>query len=71
MITLKVDGMSCDHCIQTITNAIHTVDAQAGVHIDLKQGIVNVQTRAAEESITTAITDTGFDVTDAVHSAGT
>lgn len=62
MLTLKVDGMNCDHCKKTITNAIHAVDSQAGVQIDLAQGLVNVNSRAAAESIKSAIIDSGFEV---------
>ncbi|MBC7533361.1 MAG: heavy-metal-associated domain-containing protein [Oligoflexus sp.] len=62
MLTLKVDGMSCDHCKTTITNAIHAVDAEAGVQIDLKHGLVNVRSHAASDSIKAAIKDSGFDV---------
>ncbi len=68
MLTLKVEGMSCDHCKKTITNAIQSVDAQAGVQIDLAQGLVNVQSRAAADSIKAAIVDSGFEV---LGSAGT
>jgi copper chaperone len=69
MLTLKVDGMSCNHCVQTITNAIYAVDAEAGVQVDLTQGLVNVKSRAATESIKSAINDSGFDVMNAVTSA--
>ncbi len=62
MLTLKVDGMTCEHCKKTITDAIHTVDAEAGVQIDLEQGIVNVQSRAASNAIKSAITNSGFEV---------
>ncbi len=62
MLTLKVDGMSCDHCKKTITHAIQAVDAEAGIQIDLAQGLVNVQSRAAAESIKSAIEDSGFEV---------
>lgn len=62
MLTLKVDGMNCDHCKRTITTAIHAIDAQAGVQIDLAQGLVNINSRAAAESIKTAITESGFEV---------
>jgi len=62
MLTLKVEGMSCDHCKKTITQAIHTVDAEAGVQVDIAQGIVNIQSRAAVEAIKSAITESGYEV---------
>lgn len=68
MLTLKVDGMSCDHCKKTITNAIHAIDSQAGVQIDLALGLVNVQSRAAADSIKSAITDSGFEITQGMAS---
>jgi copper chaperone len=67
MLTLKVEGMSCDHCKRTITSAVHGVDAEAGVQVDLAQGLVNVRSHAAAESIKAAIIASGFDVTHEAH----
>lgn len=62
MLTLKVDGMSCGHCTRTITSAIHAIDSEADVQIDLAQGLVSIQSRATAEAIKTAIADSGFEV---------
>ncbi|MES2744802.1 MAG: cation transporter [Bdellovibrionota bacterium] len=67
MLTLKVEGMSCDHCTRTITSAIHAIDAEAGVQVDLTQGLVNVHSRAASESIKAAIIDSGYEITHESH----
>ncbi len=41
-VSLKVRGMTCDHCVMAITGAIQELDADARVDIDLTTGTVRV-----------------------------
>lgn len=59
-LQLKVLKMSCGGCLNTITNAIRTVDAKATVHGDPKTKTVLVETQAAESAIKTAIAQVGY-----------
>jgi copper chaperone len=40
---LIVDGMTCEHCERTITKAIHGLDADATVVVDIAAGVVNIE----------------------------
>ena len=42
----EVEGMTCGHCVRAITRAIHTLDPDARVDVDLAQGMVTVEGQA-------------------------
>lgn len=62
MITLTVEGMTCNNCKNIITKAILDVDKEAGVRVDLSQGLVNVLTHAPAKAIRHVIEDRGYRV---------
>jgi copper chaperone CopZ len=45
-----------------ITQAVLSVDKEAGVQVDLSQGLVNVQTHAQVQAIRSAIEENGYEV---------
>lgn len=59
-LQLKVPKMSCGGCVNTITNAIKTVDASATVHGDPTTKIVVVETESPESAIKTAIAQVSY-----------
>lgn len=59
-LQLKVPEMTCGGCINTITKAIKTVDANAIVQGDPQTKIVSVETQAAETAIKAAIAQVGY-----------
>jgi len=38
MITIKVKGMSCNHCVKTVTAALQAVDGIGHVQVSLEKG---------------------------------
>src|SRR4051812_2696346 len=40
----QVQGMSCGHCVQAVTDAVKAVDPKAEVKVDLASGKVDVET---------------------------
>jgi copper chaperone len=58
----EVEGMSCGHCIRAITRALHTLDPDARVDVDLEQGIVTVEGAILVDAATDAITHAGYTV---------
>jgi copper chaperone len=38
---LRVDGMSCDHCVKTITKAVGDLPGMKNVAVDVKDGTVS------------------------------
>lgn len=62
MLTLKVSGMTCGHCAQTVTKAVEAVPAVDRALVDLKVGQVAVEGNADESVIRQAIEDAGYEV---------
>jgi copper chaperone len=63
--TLEVTGMSCDHCVKAVTNALSAIAGVADVSVNLKGGKVSFShdpARAPLDVITAAIVEEGFEV---------
>lgn len=62
---LKVDGMSCEHCVKAITKAVGALPGVGGVSVDLKAKTVIVEYDPAQsplDRIKFEIEDQGYDV---------
>ena len=42
MLTLRVDDMTCGHCVRAIKDAVRALDADAVVDVDLSRHLVRV-----------------------------
>ena len=62
-IMMKVDGMTCEGCAETVRRTIEKLDPEAQVHIDLGRGQVTARTRADTLEVTDAITKAGYNAT--------
>jgi copper chaperone len=63
---IKVDGMSCEHCIKAVTEAVSKLTGVGSVVVDLKAGTVTVEhdpSTASLEKIKHAIEEQDFTVT--------
>lgn len=58
----EVEGMTCGHCVRAITRAIHTLDPDARVDVDLAQGMVTVEGQALPDAVANAISREGYTV---------
>jgi copper chaperone len=62
---LKVDGMSCEHCVRAVTNAVSGISGTQDVSVDLKSGTVSFSFdsgKAALDAVAAAIIEEGFTV---------
>lgn len=59
---LQVKGMSCQHCVKAVTQAVQSHDPQATVTVDLPQGQVTVQSALPLSAIAQAITEEGYEI---------
>lgn len=59
---LHVHGMTCGHCVKSITTALTAVDGVTSVDVDLNAGTVTVGGSAATASLAAAIEDAGYDM---------
>jgi len=64
MTTIKVKGMSCQHCVASVTKALSEIEGISGVKMNLEKGeaTFNENTPVAPETIKDAITRIGFEV---------
>lgn len=63
MYELRVDGMTCSGCVNSVTKAVQKLDQNAKVDIDMISKIVTVDSATPLENIKSAIDDAGFTVT--------
>ncbi|MFD1737653.1 copper chaperone CopZ [Bacillus salitolerans] len=64
-ITLKVNGMSCGHCIKAIEGSVGELSGVNHVKVNLEQGTVDLEFNSAEvtlDQIKETIDDQGYDV---------
>lgn len=60
---LDVRKMTCNHCVRSVTAAVHALDPQANVEVDLGQGTVRVDGGKVDaEAAATAIRAEGYEV---------
>jgi copper chaperone len=62
MLRLNVEGMNCNHCVRSVTDAVKSVDPKAEVHVDLAAKRVEADTEADAKAVTRAITAAGYTV---------
>ncbi|MPN04992.1 Copper chaperone CopZ [bioreactor metagenome] len=62
---MKVDGMSCEHCVKTVKNAVGALPGVQGVTVDLKAKTVTVEhdpSAAPVDKIKVEIEDQGYEI---------
>lgn len=60
MIELRVQGMTCGHCVSAVTRAVKALDPEANVEVDLGSGRVRVEGRSSVEALGKAIAEAGY-----------
>lgn len=65
MYELKVEGMSCSHCVGAVTKSVLGVDDAAKVDVDLQSGMVRIESKQDLDAIKEAVSDAGYEVSTA------
>ena len=63
--TLKVEGMSCNHCVNSIETSVGELNGVSTVNVNLDQGDVTVEfdeTKISLAQIKETIEDQGYDI---------
>jgi len=60
---ISIDGMSCQHCVNHVTEAIKKLAGVISVNVDLGQKKATVEGEAQNDALTAAVTDAGYTVT--------
>lgn len=64
MPTVKVKGMSCEHCVSSVTKALSDIEGISDVRVSLEKGEATYTENCPvdEQTIKGAITGIGFEV---------
>ncbi|WP_262177282.1 CopZ family metallochaperone [Haloarcula laminariae] len=57
---LTVDGMSCEHCEQSVEEALSGVEGVTAVAVDLEGGAATVEGDADEDALVAAVDEAGY-----------
>ncbi|NUR33496.1 MAG: heavy-metal-associated domain-containing protein [Gemmatimonadaceae bacterium] len=60
-LDLKIDGMSCAHCVASVQKALEQTEGVAVKHVDVGRATVSYDPqRTGPDRILAAVADTGF-----------
>ncbi|CAM3449736.1 heavy-metal-associated domain-containing protein [Kibdelosporangium persicum] len=62
--TYTVSGMTCQHCVTSVTEELSEIDGVTDVTVDLATGAVTVTSSAPldEVAVKAAVTEAGYDL---------
>ncbi len=58
--TVKIEGMMCEGCANTVKEALSKVPGVTDVEVNLKKGTAAVQGEIEDEALVKAVVDAGF-----------
>lgn len=61
MIEFLVEGMTCAHCVNAVTEAIHSLDPAATVDVNLGTKLVRVRSDLDRFLLSQALVDAGYE----------
>jgi copper chaperone CopZ len=61
--TYDVAGMTCGHCVASVTEEIEELDGVEAVAVDLASGTAVVTGTASEDAVRAAVAEAGYEVT--------
>jgi copper chaperone len=62
VVAFRVDGMTCQHCVKTITEALLARDPAAEVKVKFPGGEVRVSSALSADELMVAIVEQGYGV---------
>jgi copper chaperone len=61
MVQLKVTGMTCNHCVMHVTNALQGVTGVTHAKVDLGRGEAQVEGNAKVADLIAAVQEEGYE----------
>jgi copper chaperone CopZ len=58
--TYTVTGMTCGHCVSSVTEEVTAVPGVTGVQVDLESGRLTVEGAADESAVQAAVEEAGY-----------
>jgi copper chaperone len=62
--TYGVAGMTCEHCVRSVTEEVSEVPGVTAVDVDLASGRLTVTGDAADGAVRAAVAEAGYQVVD-------
>ncbi len=62
MTTLKITGMTCQHCVRAATLALEAAPGVTAVAVDLASGLAQIEGEADQAALIAAIQGEGYGV---------
>ena len=64
MKSIKIKGMSCQHCVMAVTKAIAALDGVKDINVDLKSGVATYEEVKAIDPkvVAAAVKKAGYEV---------
>jgi len=64
MKSIKIKGMSCQHCVMAVTKALNALDGVKDVKVDLKSGVATYEEikEVVPKAFAAAIKKAGYEV---------
>jgi len=62
MISIQVQGMTCAHCVNAVTQAVQSIDSNAKVAVSLADNRVDIESAATLAQLYAAIEAAGYEV---------
>ena len=62
MATVKIKGMSCQHCVKSTTTALKALPGISAVEVDLDKGEARYEGEVDQAAVKAAIEKIGFEV---------
>jgi len=66
-VILNVSGMSCEHCVKAVNNALSAIPGVTNITVSLKDGTASFShdsTRSSLDAVKAAIIEEGYEVQD-------
>lgn len=60
MTDLKVEGMTCHHCVMAVTKALESVAGVRNAEVDLEHGRARVEGEADVQAMIAAVQEEGY-----------
>lgn len=60
--TIKIGGMSCEHCVARVTKALESLGETGTPTVSLENGTATVESAQSLDALKNAIEELGFDV---------
>ena len=63
--TLQVEGMTCAHCVRSVTSALKGVQGVLSARVDLATGTAEVDGQASLQALIDSVTAEGYSASEA------